>query len=382
MKPKKIYYWAPCLNKVGTVISSLNSALAMSKYEKKQYDIYMINVFGEWNEYEKILKTNGVKIINLTFSYYNLLPKTGFILSRFSYWIIFFVSFFPLLFLLKKKKPDFIILHLITSLPLTLMNIFSFKTNFILRISGYPKLNLLRKYIWKFSMKKIYKITCPTNELISELEYKQSFLKGKLAYLSDAILNFDTIKKTSNTLSDNSEKIILAAGRLTRQKNFIYLISEFNKFVNIYKNYKLIILGDGELKSEIKMLIKEHDLENKVDLKGRVENVYEYMKNSEVFVLSSLWEELGFVIVEAAFNNLYVISSDCKNGPSEFLDYGKNGIIFKSNKEGELLNAFVKFHKESDEKKFLKKILAKKMSSNYTKFRHYKILNKILSDKI
>lgn len=382
MKPKKIYYWAPCLNKVGTVISSLNSALAMSKYEKKQYDIYMINVFGEWNEYEKILKTNGVKIINLTFSYYNLLPKTGFILSRFSYWIIFFVSFFPLLFLLKKKKPDFIILHLITSLPLTLMNIFSFKTNFILRISGYPKLNLLRKYIWKFSMKKIYKITCPTNELISELEYKQSFLKGKLAYLSDAILNFDTIKKTSNTLSDNSEKIILAAGRLTRQKNFIYLISEFKKFVNIYKNYKLIILGDGELKSEIKMLIKEHDLENKVDLKGRVENVYEYMKNSEVFVLSSLWEELGFVIVEAAFNNLYVISSDCKNGPSEFLDYGKNGIIFKSNKEGELLNAFVKFHKESDEKKFLKKILAKKMSSNYTKFRHYKILNKILSDKI
>ncbi len=379
---KKIFYWAPCLNKVGTVISSLNSALAMSKYEKKQYDIYMINVFGEWNEHEKILKTNGVKIINLTFGYYNLLPKTGFILSRFSYWIIFFVSFFPLLFLLKKKQPDFIILHLITSLPLTLMNIFSLKTNFILRISGYPKLNFLRKYIWKFSMKKIYRITCPTNELISELEYKQPFLKGKLAYLSDAILNFDTIKKKPNTLNDNSEKIILAAGRLTRQKNFIYLISEFKEFVNIYKNYKLIILGDGELKSEIKMYIKEHNLENRVNLKGRVENVYEYMKNSKVFVLSSLWEELGFVIVEAAFNNLYVISSDCKNGPSEFLDYGKNGIIFKSNKEGKLLDALIKFHKETDEKKFLKKILAKKMSSKYTKFRHCKILNKIISDKI
>ena len=54
------------------------------------------------------------------------------------------------------------------------MNIFSFKTNFILRISGYPKLNLLRKYMEIFN-EKIYKITCPTNELISELEYKQSF---------------------------------------------------------------------------------------------------------------------------------------------------------------------------------------------------------------
>ena len=65
----------------------------------------------------------------------------------------------------------------------------------------------------------------------------------------------------------------------------------------IFTKIIVIILGDGELKSEIKMLIKEHDLENKVDLKGRVENVYEYEK-FRGFVLSSLWEELGFVIVE------------------------------------------------------------------------------------
>lgn len=379
---KKIFYWAPCLNKVGTVISSMNSAIAMAKYKNSEYEIYMINVFGEWNEYENNLKNNGVNIINLTFNYYNLLPKTGFFSSRFSYWIIFLISFFPFLYLLKKKQPEFIILHLITSLPLILMNIFSFNTNFILRISGYPKLNILRKYIWKFSIKKIYKITCPTNELMAELRLKQSFLKNKLVYLSDAILNFDIIKKKANTLRNNKEKIILAAGRLTKQKNFIYLINEFKKFIKIFKNYKLIILGDGELKSEINSYIKSNNLENKVELKGRVENVYEYMKNSEIFILSSIWEEVGFVIVEAAFNNLYIISSDCKNGPSEFLDNGKNGIIFKSDKQDELLNALIKFQKESGEEKYLKKVLAKKKSSNYTKFRHHKILNKILSNRI
>ena len=379
---KKIFYWAPCLNKVGTVISSMNSAIAMAKYKNHEYEIYMINVFGEWNEYEKNLKNNGVKIINLSFNYYNLLPKTGFIFSRFSYWVIFLISFFPLLNLLKKKKPNFIIIHLITSLPLILNNIFNFNTDFILRISGYPKLSLLREYLWKFSIKKIFKITCPTHELISELKYKQPFLKHKIVYLSDAILNFDIIKKKQNTLKDNKEKIILAAGRLTKQKNFIYLISEFKKFNNIFKNYKLIILGDGELKNEIKMYIKLNNLENKVELKGRVENVYDYMKNSEIFILSSLWEELGFVIVEAAFNNLYIISSDCNNGPSEFLDNGKNGIIFKSNKKDELLNALIKFHEESKEKKYIKKVLAKKNSLNYTKFRHHKILNKILANKI
>ncbi len=47
------------------------------------------------------------------------------------------------------------------------------------------------------------------------------------------------------------------------------------------------------------------------------------------FVLSSKWEEVGFVIVEAAISNLFVISSDCPNGPSEFLNYGNNGILFK-----------------------------------------------------
>ena len=214
------------------------------------------------------------------------------------------------------------------------------------------------------------------------MKYKQPFLKHKIVYLSDAILNFDIIKKKQNTLKDNKEKIILAAGRLTKQKNFIYLISEFKKFNNIFKNYKLIILGDGELKNEIKMYIKLNNLENKVELKGRVENVYDYMKNSEIFILSSLWEELGFVIVEAAFNNLYIISSDCNNGPSEFLDNGKNGIIFKSNKKDELLNALIKFHEESKEKKYIKKVLAKKNSLNYTKFRHHKILNKILANKI
>ena len=47
------------------------------------------------------------------------------------------------------------------------------------------------------------------------------------------------------------------------------------------------------------------------------------MKNCEIFVLSSLWEEVGFVIVEAAMSNAYVISSDCPNGPKEFLNDGK-----------------------------------------------------------
>ena len=103
------------------------------------------------------------------------------------------------------------------------------------------------------------------------------------------------------------------------------------------------------------------------------------MRSSDVFVLSSLWEELGFVIAEAALNNLFIISSDCPNGPKEFLNYGKNGIIYNTNKENSLLNALVNF---SDLKNHKEKIInAKKNCSKYTKFNHHKSLIKIILNK-
>ena len=76
---------------------------------------------------------------------------------------------------------------------------------------------------------------------------------------------------------------------------------------------------------------------------GYTEYIYEYMRKSEAFILSSLWEDPGHVIIEAAFNNSFVISSNCKNGPSEFLQYGKAGILFENDKNDSLFEALVIF---------------------------------------
>ena len=104
------------------------------------------------------------------------------------------------------------------------------------------------------------------------------------------------------------------------------------------------------------------------------------MKKARALILSSLWEEVGFVIVEAAFSNLFVISSDCPNGPREFLENGDAGYLFESNKKNKLYNKINTFvHEEKNIKKL--KIKAKKNSSNYTLFRHYLSLIKILSNE-
>ena len=119
-------------------------------------------------------------------------------------------------------------------------------------------------------------------------------------------------------------------------------------------------------------------MNEKIFLKGYSKNIFFFMKKAEVFILSSLWEDPGFVLIEAALCNLFIISSDCKNGPSEFLLNGNAGILFKSNKENELKKSLVDFVNQNSNLKEKMK-LAKKNCHNYTLFRHFKLFNKLLS---
>ena len=103
------------------------------------------------------------------------------------------------------------------------------------------------------------------------------------------------------------------------------------------------------------------------------------MKKSEIFILSSLWEEVGFVMVEAAINNCYLICSNCPNGPSEFLNYGKNGILFKNNVPNQLYEKLIDFQKLKVDKIYKDKVILKNNALKYSKFRHYLKISEILN---
>tara|TARA_B100001027_G_scaffold216024_2_gene191301 strand:- start:488 stop:1636 length:1149 start_codon:yes stop_codon:yes gene_type:complete len=378
---KKIFYWSPCLDRVGTIISTINSAISLSKYDKNN-DVKIINVCGEWDQYKEMLNNNSINLVDLNFKYFKILPKKGFFSSRFSYIVIYLLSFFPLYFLLKKEQPNKIVLHLITSLPLTLLNLFKFNTDFILRISGYPKLNIVRKFFWKLSSKKLKIITCPTLDLKKDLENLDLFDQDILHYLPDAIIRIKNLRKKDDLPEDfnliKNKRVILSAGRLTKQKNFSYLIDEFSDFLKINNNFVLFILGEGEDKKKLIQLIENKGLKEKIFLLGFKQNIYSFMRNSEIFILSSLWEEVGFAMVEAAICNSYIISSDCPNGPKEFLNNGKNGILFKSNSKKSLSNSLINYSNLDKEKIFADKVILKKKTSNFTMFKHYLTLNKLL----
>ena len=163
MKNKKVYYWSPFLSKVATVDAVINSAISLKNFNKELYDVNIINVFGEFTEYEKKLNENNVNLINFRKSrIINYFPKPGYLRSRLLSIYIFFRYFLPLKNLLRNNPPEFFIIHLITSLPLFLSLFFKTNVKIIFRISGYPQLNFFRKFFWRIAFKNIYKVTSPT----------------------------------------------------------------------------------------------------------------------------------------------------------------------------------------------------------------------------
>ena len=100
---KTIYYWSPCLAKIATIKATINSAISLAKYSK-MYEIKIIDVCGEWSKHKNYLLSQNIKLVNLTFNYYNFLPKNGFIKSRISNLIIILISIIPLIFFIKIKN--------------------------------------------------------------------------------------------------------------------------------------------------------------------------------------------------------------------------------------------------------------------------------------
>ena len=183
-KSTKIFYWSPFLGKVATIRAVLNSAISLKKYSKNKFDVSIINCFSEWDEFSQILKKNLINKVELNQDFKINTNITGFIKSRLIYFISFFKLYLKLKKLIKKNEPDYLIIHLITFIPLILFFINKFNTKLILRISGKPELNYLRKFLWKIVSNKIYKITCPTLETLEYLKKNKIFSKKKTIFFA------------------------------------------------------------------------------------------------------------------------------------------------------------------------------------------------------
>ena len=125
---------------------------------------------------------------------------------------------------------------------------------------------------------------------------------------------------------NKKNKIIISVGRLSPQKSYSDLIKAVAKVLET-QPVRLMILGEGELRPELEGMIADLKLSEHVLLPGFVDNPYKYLAKSDLFVLSSRWEGLPTVLIEALALGTPVVSTNCKNGPDEILMNGRFGTL-------------------------------------------------------
>ena len=204
------------------------------------------------------------------------------------------------------------------------------------KISSFADAIIVNSLEFKKEFKKKFSIN--TGFILNPLNKKEILLKSKMK-----------VKKIFN----KGKLKLITVGRLVDQKNQINILRSLNK-IKHQLEFELIIIGKGNLKNNLIEYIKKNKLEKHVKILGFKKNPYPYIKQSEVFLLSSKFEGLPNVLLESQVLKKYIISSNCPTGPKEILLNGRAGDLFKINDDNKLASFILKYKRNKF--KNLKKI--------------------------
>ena len=238
--------------------------------------------------------------------------------------------------------------------------------NIIVRSNSSPSgwyHNWLKKLIYKKVISLADKI------IVNSLEFKHQMenrFKVNVECIFNPLNQKEIIKKSKFKINEkfyNNVYKIINLGRMTEQKDQITIL----KAINLLKkkiNLRLLILGRGIEKVNLQTYINENKLNKYVKLINFIDNPYPYIKKANLFVLSSKYEGLPNVLLEAATLKKTIISTKCPTGPKEILDNGKGGIFFKVGDYNELSKKIYYCYKN-------KKKLKKNINNNLKKLKRY-----------
>ena len=352
---KKVIIFIPSIEGGGV---EKNLFLVTNYLSKKIENLFLISISKKYkNKFNK-----SINFITLNLNLWDKLGrKTKYILSML------------LLIKLLLKDRNVIVLAFQANLYCTLIcKIFFVKvvTRSNTAPIGWSK-NFIKRFFFKFFLKLSDKI------IVNSLDFKKD-LKKELNLNAICIYNplntSEIIKKSkfkSKKIFSRKKLKIINIGRFTDQKDQITLL----KAINIIKKkikLEMVIIGKGALKEELINYIKLNNLNDYIKIMNFVKNPFPFLKQSDLFILSSKYEGLPNVILEATVLKKFVISSNCRTGPKEILLNGKGGFLFKVGDYLQLAKQIVYFN--NNKSKCNK--LVKKSSNALYRFDYKQNLNK------
>jgi glycosyltransferase involved in cell wall biosynthesis len=268
---------------------------------------------------------------------------------------------------IRKTNPD-IVFSLLTSTNITviLAKVLSrVRCKMIASEHTHPSVNIknepyggITRYLMKHAYPKADRIIAVSEGIRKDLieAFNLPGEKIKVIYNPVDIQEIETLswEEPDHPWFHDGLPIIVSMGRLTKQKGYPFLIKAFSTVRQSF-HCRLLIIGKGEDEGSLARMVKSLGMEGDVQFLGFQRNPFKYMARSSVFVLSSLYEGLGNVIVEAMALGLPVISTDCPSGPSEIIEDSKSGLLVPVKDEKALTQAIVDVLTDDELRKGLSK---------------------------
>ena len=238
--------------------------------------------------------------------------------------------------------------------------------------------NIIKRFIFKIFFKYPKKIIVNSLDFKKQLD-KEFGVNSLCIYnpLNDEIIKKKVQSKIKFSFFKKKFNNIINIGRMTDQKDQILLLKALNKLKNQIK-FKLIILGKGKNKQHLENFIFKNNLKENIKIIGYKKNPYPYLKKADIFILSSKFEGLPNVLLEAQYLRKIIISSNCPTGPREILLGGKAGFLFQVGNVNELKNKIL-FVTNKTNKKNIKDKIKKGYDSIY-RFGFNKNMNLYLNE--
>lgn len=141
-------------------------------------------------------------------------------------------------------------------------------------------------------------------------------------------------------VNENPTRTVISVGRLTFQKGFDLLLDAWSLLPpQLRKEWKLLIIGDGEARLLLEKRIMELGIGDSVELVGATKSVFTYFETASVYCLSSRFEGLPMVLLEALAFHLPIVAFDCDTGPGELVENGRNGMLVEAGKVGKMADS-------------------------------------------
>lgn len=136
-------------------------------------------------------------------------------------------------------------------------------------------------------------------------------------------------------------KTILCVGRLTYQKGFDLLITAWNKVAEQRPDWKIIIVGSGEDELMLQQMAKDFEVDDSIIFAGQQKNMDTFYRQASFFCMTSRFEGLPMVLLEAQSYGLPIVAFDCDTGPAEIIDHNINGLLVEPGNINGLINSLL-----------------------------------------